>query len=115
MTYGDMIRTAREAHGWTQDDLKEYADVPKRTIQEIEAGRVKKPHRSTDLKLRQALELEGNADEERAEWPEDVAKMIDIVAATLLALPPGDRVQWFADFLTSDITREGGASHPSGG
>jgi transcriptional regulator with XRE-family HTH domain len=48
--YGDVIRQAREARGWTQEELAGHSGVPKRTIQEIENGRVSKPQRATDLK-----------------------------------------------------------------
>lgn len=104
--YGDTIRDAREAHGWTQDELADHSGVPKRTIQEIENGRVKKPQRATDLKLRQTLGIEGNAAKERAEWPEDVQMIIDIVGATLTALSPAERIQWFADFMRRDVGPE---------
>lgn len=101
--YGDRIREAREAREWTQDELAGHSGVPKRTIQEIENGRVAKPQRATDLKLRQALGIEGKAGQERAEWPEDVQAIVDIVGATLMAITPAERVNWFADFMRSDI------------
>lgn len=101
--YGDIVREAREAHGWTQDELAGHSGVPKRTIQEIENGRVTKPQRATDLKLRQALDLEGNAERERSSWPEDVQAILDIVGATLMALTPAERIQWFSSFMRSDI------------
>lgn len=119
--YGDMIRAAREAHGWTQDELAQHSGVPKRTIQEIENGRVVKPQRATDLKLRQTLDIEGTPGKERAEWPEDVQTIVDIVGATLNAISPAERIQWFAEFMRSDIgtgrvpTPRGESSHPAGG
>lgn len=88
---------------WTQEDLAGRSGVPKRTIQEIENGRVHRPQRATDLKLRQALDLEGNPETERAEWPEDVKAILDIVGATLMAITPAERVKWFAEFMRSDI------------
>lgn len=101
--YGDSIRAAREARGWTQDELAGHSGVPKRTIQEIENGRVSKPQRATDLKLRQVLDIEGNPEKERAEWPEDVQAIVDIVGATLMAISPAERIQWFRDFMRSDV------------
>lgn len=97
--YGDMIRTAREGRGWTQDDLAEFSKVPKRTIQEIENGRVKRPQRANDLKLRQALEIEGDPTRERSEWPDDVAAIVDIVGAYMMTLTPAERVRWIAEFV----------------
>lgn len=98
--YGDFIRVAREAHGWTQGELSAHSGVPKRTIQEIESGRVTKPQRSTDIKLRKVLDLAGEPEGDRPEWPEDVREMADIVGATLAAMPPAERVRWFRDFIT---------------
>ena len=100
--YGDMIRAAREAHGWTQEELAAAADVPKRTIQEIENGRVKKPQRGNDLRLRQALHIEGDPLRERSEWPDDVAAIVDIVGAYMLTLTPAERVKWIADFVRGE-------------
>jgi transcriptional regulator with XRE-family HTH domain len=100
--YGDAIRAAREAHGWTQGELAEAADVPKRTIQEIENGRVSKPQRATDLKLRQALDIEGDPVRERSEWPDDVAAIVDIVGAYMMTLTPAERVQWIAAFVRGE-------------
>ena len=105
--YGDVIRTAREGRDWTQEDLAEFSGVPKRTIQEIENGRVKKPQRATDLKLRRALDLEGSPEKEHHEWPDDVAAVVDIVGAWLMTLTPAERVQWVAEFVRS-------SGHPKG-
>lgn len=99
--YGDRIRNAREERGWTQDELATRSGVPKRTIQEIENGRVMKPQRATDLKLRQALDMEGDAARERSEWPEDVAAIVDIVGAYLMTLTPAERITWISDFVRS--------------
>lgn len=104
--YGDRIRRAREARDWTQEDLARESGVPKRTIQEIENGRVAKPQRATDLKLRGALDIEGDADRERSEWPEDIAAIVDIVGAYMLTLTPTERIQWVADFVKGAATRD---------
>lgn len=103
--YGDKIRAAREARDWTQEELSEHSGVPKRTIQEIENGRVSRPQRTTDLKLRRALDLEGDPVRERSEWPDDVAAIVDIVGAYMLTLTPAERIQWIAGFVS------GGADH----
>lgn len=97
--YGDKIRAAREAHDWTQEELAERSGVPKRTIQEIETGRVSRPQRTTDLKLRRALDLEGDPVRERSAWPDDVAAIVDIVGAYMLTLTPAERIQWIAGFV----------------
>lgn len=105
--YGDRIRGARESRGWTQEELAQHSGVPKRTIQEIENGRVSKPQRSTDLKLRQALGLEGDPVRERSEWPEDVAAIVDLVGAVMMTLTPAERVRWIADFMRGEPSSEG--------
>lgn len=103
-TYGDEIARARTERGWTQEDLAERSGVPKRTIQEIESGRVSKPQRATDIKLRQTLDIEGDPVRERASWPEDVAAIVDIVGARLMTLTPADRIRWISDFTLSTVT-----------
>jgi transcriptional regulator with XRE-family HTH domain len=101
--YGDMIREAREALTWTQDELAGRSGVPKRTIQEIENGRVQKPQRTTDLKLRQALEIEGDPVRERSAWPADVAEIVDIVGAVMMTLTPAERIRWVAEFMRTSV------------
>lgn len=100
--YGDMIRAAREARAWTQEELAAESGVPKRTIQEIENGRVHRPQRATDLKLRSTLDIEGDPTRERSEWPDDVAAIVDIVGAYMLTLTPAERVQWIAAFVRGE-------------
>jgi transcriptional regulator with XRE-family HTH domain len=102
--YGDTIRTARETRGWTQDELAAESGVPKRTIQEIENGRVSKPQRATDLKLRTALEIEGDPVRERSEWPDDVATIVDIVGAYMMTLTPAERIRWVSTFVRETVT-----------
>jgi transcriptional regulator with XRE-family HTH domain len=41
---GERIRSAREAHGWTQDQLAEAVGVVKRTVGNWERGRPPKQH-----------------------------------------------------------------------
>ena len=61
-----------------------------------------KPQRSTDLKLRSVLDIEGDAVRERSEWPDDVAAIVDIVGAYMLTLTPAERVQWIAAFVRGE-------------
>jgi transcriptional regulator with XRE-family HTH domain len=104
--YGEVVLRAREAQGWTQQQLADASGVPKRTIQEIEAGRVSKPQRATDLKLRQALEIEGDATRERDDWPADVGAIVDIVGAWLMTKTPAERIQWFSEFTRRTVGGE---------
>lgn len=113
-TFGQQVFRLREERGWTQKRLAEESGVPVRTIQDIEKDLRERPHRGTLLKLRRALDIEGDAVRERSEWPDDVATIVDIVGAYLMTLTPGERVRWVSDFVRG-VTQIGEASHPSGG
>lgn len=97
-TFGSQVFRLREERGWTQKRLSEESGVPVRTIQDIEKDLRDKPQRGTVLKLRRALDIEGDAVRERSEWPDDVAAIVDIVGAWLMTLTPAERIQWIAEF-----------------
>lgn len=98
-TFGRIVWRLREERGWTQKKLAEESGVPVRTIQDIEKDLRDNPHRSTILKLKQALEIEGDAVRERSEWPDDVAAIVDIVGAWLMAQTPAERIRWISEFV----------------
>lgn len=101
-SFGQQVFRLREARGWTQKKLAEESGVPVRTIQDIEKDLREKPHRGTLLKLRQALDIEGDPVRERSEWPDDVAAIVDIVGAYMMTLTPAERVQWIAAFVRGE-------------
>lgn len=109
-TFGQLVFRIREERGWTQKRLAEESGVPVRTIQDIEKDLRDRPQRGTLLKLRRALDIEGDAVRERSEWPDDVATIIDIVGAYLMTLAPSERIQWVARFVRD---QPGGAVRPS--
>jgi transcriptional regulator with XRE-family HTH domain len=100
-TFGRTVWRLREERGWTQKKLAEESGVPVRTIQDIEKDLRERPHRGTILKLQQALEIEGDAMRERSHWPDDVAAIVDIVGAWLMAQTPAERIQWISEFVRS--------------
>jgi transcriptional regulator with XRE-family HTH domain len=117
-TFGQQVFRLREERGWTQKRLAEESGVPVRTIQDIEKDLRDKPQRATLLKLRRALDLEGDAVRERSEWPDDVAAIVDIVGAYMMTLTPAERVRWIAAFVRGEgqtLSRRPRESHPSGG
>jgi len=101
-TYGQLVSRLRDARDWTQQELADRSGVPKRTIQEVESGRVKKPQRATRLAINEALEIEGDIVRERSERPRDVEAITDIIAAYLMTMEPLERIEWLRDVIPSD-------------
>lgn len=97
-TFGQLVYRLREERGWTQKQLAEESGVPVRTIQDIEKDLRGKPQRGTLLKLRRALDIEGDAVRERSEWPDDIATIVDIVGAWLMTQTPAERIRWVTEF-----------------
>jgi predicted ATPase/transcriptional regulator with XRE-family HTH domain len=56
-TFGYQLRHHRRAHGWTQEELAERAQVSRMAIQALEAGRRQAPRSDTVRLLADALEL----------------------------------------------------------
>jgi predicted ATPase/DNA-binding XRE family transcriptional regulator len=56
--FADLLRTLRQARGWTQDELAAKARVGVRTLRDLERGRAK-PQRATAELLAGALDLDG--------------------------------------------------------
>lgn len=102
-TFGQLVFRLREERGWTQKRLAEESGVPVRTIQDIEKDLRDKPQRATLLKLRRALDIEGDPVRERSEWPDDVAAVVDIVGAYLMTLTPAERIAWVSDFVRGTV------------
>ena len=55
--FGERVRRQRQERGWTQEELAERAQLAVRTVREIEAGRVRRPHRESRRLLADALGL----------------------------------------------------------
>lgn len=100
-TFGQIVFRIRDGRGWTQKHLSEISGVPVRTIQDIEKDLRERPQRGTILKLRRALDIEGDPVRERNDWPEDVQTIVDIVGAYLMTLTPAERIQWISQFASA--------------
>lgn len=103
-TYGQMVSRLRKARGWTQAELADRSGVKLRTLQDIEADKVSKPHRDNRLGLARALDIPGDKTSEMETWDEDVETILSIIGAYLMTLSPPERIRW----LTSEITRRNG-------
>ena len=99
-TYGDKVARMRRDLGLTQQELADRAGLHLRTLQGVESNTSKKPQRATRLALARVLDIEGDADAERAEWPEDVQLILDIIGAHLANMATHeDRLRWLRDVM----------------
>lgn len=123
-TYGQTIARLREEHGWSQEDLARAAGVPKRTIQDIELDKVKTPQRRTRTKLAMALDIEGDAEETRQHWPNDIQAFLNTMGALLSNVDEHRRLELYSaignyvsvELLNSNRNhdRPSGDHHPNG-
>jgi len=60
MTLGDLIRNKRRLLNLTQAELEEKSGVNQNYISKIENGHVKKPQKTTIIKLTKALDISDN-------------------------------------------------------
>lgn len=104
-TYGDTVRRLRKSRGLTQPQLGGLARVSSRAIQDIEAGKTKRPHRDTVLAINSVLDIEGDATQERREWPDDVHTILDIVGAYLMTLTHKERLAWLREITPRIVGR----------
>jgi transcriptional regulator with XRE-family HTH domain len=58
-SFASLVRRARHAAWMTQEQLAERSGLSPRTIQAIERGKVRRPHRESVRLLAEALELRG--------------------------------------------------------
>lgn len=110
-SYGEMIARLRDDRGWTQQKLADESGVPKRTIQDIELNKVKRPQRATRDALHRALEIEGDPDETMRGLPADVKAFLMLFGAFLANLPEKRRLEIMQDITNGDIFSD----QPNGG
>lgn len=109
-TYGQKVRRLRKERGWTQDDLAKESGVPKRTLQDVELDKHKTVHRATRAPLNATLGIEGDAEEERQSWPNDVQVFLDIMGAWLTTLDEETRLERISQ-LVRDVVSNNNNDH----
>lgn len=95
-TYGERVARARYATGLSQGEWAARAGIPKRTLQDIESGKVVNPQRRTRDAIDHALNLHSEG-ETAEEWPPDLRAFLDILGAMLIALPEEERQAYILD------------------
>ncbi len=103
---GWLLRRHRELAGWTQEELAQGAGVSVRAVRDLEAGRVRRPHRKTIQLVADALGLTVAS---RAELESMVRAARRADASTVAADDRGGSRQ-----LARDVDDSTGPSPPSG-
>jgi transcriptional regulator with XRE-family HTH domain len=100
-TFAALVRRSRQAAWMTQEELAERSGLSPRTIQAIERGQVRRPHRESVRLLATALNLHGRA---RADF-EAAARQTPPVPGALpcAAAAPGDLPECLARWLRDSI------------
>lgn len=107
----DAVRNARKRKRWRQEDLAERAGVSLGVVNNLERRKTR-PQPANERKILTALGIEtpedaAQNDEERREWPRDVAVFLDVMGLFLSGTPEAAR----ADII-HDLTRQV-MNHPS--
>ena len=66
---GELIRAARKARGWTQEELARRAGISARTIGDIERGRITGRSPQIARRLAELLDLERDPPQEQTPRP----------------------------------------------
>lgn len=99
-SYAARLAALRDELGLSQDQFAARIGIPKRTLQDIENGKVERPQRKTRAKIDAVLSLARGADKEGADT-RDVDTFLELLEVYLYALPEGDRT----DFIHETIRR----------
>lgn len=107
----DAVRAARKRKRWGQQELAEKAGVSLGVVSNLERKRTR-PQPANERQILTTLGIEtpddaAAVDEERRDWPADVAVFLDVMGLFLSAVPESAR----ADVI-HDLTRQV-MSHPS--
>lgn len=108
---GDAVRAARKRKRWGQQQLADEAGVSLGVISNLERKKTR-PQPENERTILRALGIEttddaDHYDEERRDWPADVAVFLDVMGLFLTATPEAGR----ADII-HDLTRQV-MNHPS--
>jgi transcriptional regulator with XRE-family HTH domain len=107
----DAVRDARKRKRWGQRQLAEKANVSLGVVSNLERGKTR-PQPANERRILSALDIETDEDaaqneEDRREWPRDVAVFLDVMGLFLKGVPEQAR----ADII-HDMTRQV-MNHPS--
>lgn len=95
-TYGQRVARLRDELRITQDEFATRVGIPKRTLQDIESGKVARPQRKTREKIEAALGA-GDPEQTREDWPIDVKVFLDVMGVFLSGLPAPARERFIHD------------------
>lgn len=110
-TLAEAVRSARKRKRWGQQELAKRADVSLGVVSNLER-KLTRPQPANERAILAALGLETSEDaaaidEERRDWPRDVAVFLDVMGLFLSAISEEAR----ADII-HDLTRQV-MNHPS--
>ena len=105
---GRRIREARETKGMTQLDLADRLGKggKERTIQDWEAGR-RRPNPRTRVRLFEMLDIEGDEELTRGEWPAKVRDLGLTLGDLMATLPEEDLRRWRHQFIATFVQGDG--------
>lgn len=86
-----QIRQRRRAKKWTQKQLADEAGVSERMIQDAESGK-RRPQPANLAEIRRALDIQGDPEDTRETWPQDVQVFLDVMGAFLSAMTEAERL-----------------------
>lgn len=104
-TLADSVRTARKRKRWGQQELATRANVSLGVVSNLER-KLTRPQPANERAILAALGIESDddaraIDEERRDWPRDVAVFLDVMGLFLSSIPEDAR----ADII-HDLTRQ---------
>lgn len=100
---GDRIRTAREQHGWSQEELAERAGVSPNTVGSIELGN-KRTQPGKLTAVREALGIAPLAVvAEEQGYPPDVRIVRDAIGMWLMKYDEDDRADYVARLMAAIV------------
>lgn len=102
---GAQVKQLRLARRWSQKRLAQESGVSERMIRDLEADR-HAPQPANLKALLDVLIVDGDPEETRASWPEDVRLYLDILGAYLAALPEPERLPEMKRLIASIAERQ---------
>ena len=100
-SYGERVARLREELGITQEVLAERIGIPKRTLQDIENGRVVRPQRRTREKIDAALDIGHGVGTPSIDDEEfgDLPAFLHLLEVYLVALSVEDRTAFIHETI----------------